>query len=117
MDRGGRAALIDPAFKAQLAEVHRRLVARRSTDMPRKVLAPIAPLFRDLEREAEVDSRPGGIACRPVTRPLPLSTWDRDTLRAVAVAYRRVRRLGKRGPTGPERCRGRLHRAAPDRAS
>ncbi len=25
---------------------------------------------------------------------LPLSTWDRDTLRAVAVAYRRLRRLG-----------------------
>ena len=30
------------------------------------------------------------------TTPLPLSTWDRDTLRAVAVAYRRVRRLGAR---------------------
>ena len=30
-----RAALIDPAFKARLAEVHRRLLARRSTDMPR----------------------------------------------------------------------------------
>ena len=30
------------------------------------------------------------------TTPLPLSTWDRDTLRAVAVAYRRVRRLGER---------------------
>ena len=27
------------------------------------------------------------------TTPLPLATWDRDTLRAVAVAYRRVRRL------------------------
>jgi len=27
---------------------------------------------------------------------LPLSTWDRETLRAVAVAYRRVRRLGER---------------------
>jgi hypothetical protein len=30
------------------------------------------------------------------TTPLPLSTWDRDTLRAVAVAYRHVRRLGER---------------------
>jgi hypothetical protein len=48
-----RAALIDPAFKARLAEVHRRLMARRSTDMPHKLLAPIAPLFRDLERDAE----------------------------------------------------------------
>ena len=26
---------------------------------------------------------------------LPLSTWDRETLREVAVAYRRVRRLGE----------------------
>jgi hypothetical protein len=30
------------------------------------------------------------------TTPLPLSTWDRDTLRAVAVAYRHHRRLGSR---------------------
>jgi hypothetical protein len=30
------------------------------------------------------------------TTPLPLSTWDRDTLRAIAVAYRRIRRLGDR---------------------
>ena len=30
------------------------------------------------------------------TTPLPLSTSDRDTLRAVALAYRRVRRLGER---------------------
>ena len=30
------------------------------------------------------------------TTPLPLSTWDRDTLRTVAVAYRRVRRLRDR---------------------
>jgi hypothetical protein len=48
-----RAALIDPAFKARLGEVHRRLEARRKTDLPRKLLAPIAPLFRDLERDAE----------------------------------------------------------------
>jgi hypothetical protein len=48
-----RAALIDPAFKARLAEVHRRLMARRSTNMPGKLLTPIAPLFRDLERDAE----------------------------------------------------------------
>src|SRR5712692_8236404 len=50
----GRAALIDPGFRARLAEVHRRLVARRRpTDLPPKMLAPISPLFRDLEREAE----------------------------------------------------------------
>jgi hypothetical protein len=49
-----RAALIDPAFRAHLAEVHRRLEERRATKEPRKILAPIAPLFRDLEREAEV---------------------------------------------------------------
>ena len=48
-----RAALIDPAFKARLAEVHRRLEARRSTDLPVKMLPPIAPFFRDLERDAE----------------------------------------------------------------
>ena len=30
------------------------------------------------------------------TTPLPLSSWDRDTLIAVAIAYRRVRRLGAR---------------------
>jgi|GEM_PF-5583618 hypothetical protein len=30
------------------------------------------------------------------TTPLPLTTWDRDTLRAVAVAYRQHRRLGAR---------------------
>jgi hypothetical protein len=48
-----RAALIDPAFKARLVEIHRRLEARRRTDIPRKMLAPLAPLFRDLERDAE----------------------------------------------------------------
>ena len=30
------------------------------------------------------------------TTPLPLSTWDRETLRAVAIAYRHHRRLGAR---------------------
>jgi hypothetical protein len=30
------------------------------------------------------------------TTPPPLSTWDRDMLRAVAVAYRRVRCIGER---------------------
>ena len=48
-----RAALIDPAFKARLVEIHRRLEARRKTDMPAKMLAPLAPLFHDLERDAE----------------------------------------------------------------
>lgn len=36
-----------------LGEVQRRLEARRKTDLSRKLLAPIAPLFRDLERDAE----------------------------------------------------------------
>ena len=35
------------------AEIHRRLEARRATDIPRKMLVPLAPLFRDLERDAE----------------------------------------------------------------
>ena len=47
-----RAALIDSAFKSRLAELHRRLEARRAT-IPRRMLAPLAPLFRDLERDAE----------------------------------------------------------------
>ncbi len=47
-----RAALVDPAFKAKVVEIHRRLEARRQTDIPRKLLAPLAPLFRDLEFEA-----------------------------------------------------------------
>ena len=48
-----RAALIDPAFMVRLAEVHRRLVARRSTSIPHKLLVPIGPLLRDLERKAD----------------------------------------------------------------
>jgi hypothetical protein len=48
-----RAAMIDPAFKARLAEIHRRLEARCKTDIPRKMPAPLAPLFRDLERDTE----------------------------------------------------------------
>lgn len=48
-----RAALIDPAFKARLAEIHRRLEVRRKTDISVKLLAPLTPLFRDLERDAE----------------------------------------------------------------
>lgn len=48
-----RAALIDPAFKAKLARVHRRLEARRLNNIPAKLLMPIGPLFRDLERQAD----------------------------------------------------------------
>ena len=44
-----RAALIDPAFKARLVQIHRRLEARRNTDLPRRMLAP---LLRELERDA-----------------------------------------------------------------
>lgn len=50
-----RAALVDPAFKAKLVEIHRRLEARRKTDIPRKLLAPLAPLFRDLEAARILD--------------------------------------------------------------
>jgi hypothetical protein len=50
-----RAALVDPSFRARLAEVHRRLDIHRTTTVPRHLLAPIAPLFRDLERDAERD--------------------------------------------------------------
>ena len=48
-----RAALIDPAFRARLSEAHRRLDVWRATKEPRTILAPIAPLFHDLERDAE----------------------------------------------------------------
>lgn len=48
-----RAARIDPKFRAKLAEVHRRLEARRKTNMPRQLLVPIGPLFCDLERRAD----------------------------------------------------------------
>jgi hypothetical protein len=48
-----RAALIDPAFKVRLAEVYRRLETPRATKERSRLLAPSAPLFRDLERDAE----------------------------------------------------------------
>ena len=48
-----RAALADPAFRARLTEVHRCLRVQRASKEPRRLLAPIAPLFRDLERDAE----------------------------------------------------------------
>ena len=48
-----RAALADPRYRARLAEVHRRLEVHRSAKLPRNLLVPIAPLFRDLERDAE----------------------------------------------------------------
>ena len=51
--RFGRAAMASPAFRAKIIEVHRRVEARRATKEPRHLLAPLAPLFRDLEREAE----------------------------------------------------------------
>ena len=48
-----RAALRDDTFKARLAEAHWRLVARQAANVPQELLAPLAPLFRDLERDAE----------------------------------------------------------------
>jgi hypothetical protein len=49
-----RAAQVDADFRARLAEAARRIEARRSMTMPRKLFLPVAPLFRDLEREARV---------------------------------------------------------------
>ena len=48
-----RAAMIDPAFRARLSEVHRRLDMWRVIKAPRTILEPIAPRLRDLERDAE----------------------------------------------------------------
>ncbi len=48
-----RAGRVDDAFRTQLAEVHRRLVEWWPSKVPPRKLAPVAPLFRDLEREAE----------------------------------------------------------------
>ena len=47
-----RAALADESFRARLAEIYRRLTVHRASTLPRKLLAPLAPLFRDLERDA-----------------------------------------------------------------
>jgi len=44
-----RAMETDPAFKARLAEVARRIVARREPAMSRLLLAPLGPLIRELE--------------------------------------------------------------------
>jgi hypothetical protein len=48
-----RAALKDSAFKATLAIVHRNIIVRRATD-PNRMLAPLKPLFRNLEHAAEM---------------------------------------------------------------
>ena len=48
-----RAALKDTAFKAMLTIVHRNIVVRRATD-PHRMLAPLKPLFRNLEQAAEM---------------------------------------------------------------
>jgi hypothetical protein len=47
-----RAALKNSAFKATLAIVHRNIVVRRAVD-PHHMLAPLKPLFRNLEQAAE----------------------------------------------------------------
>jgi len=45
-----RAMQADPVFKGQLADVARRIVARReTTTMPRHLLASLAPMYRELE--------------------------------------------------------------------
>lgn len=49
-----RAAQVDADFRARLADAARRIEARRSMTMLRKLLRPIAPMFRDLERDAAV---------------------------------------------------------------
>jgi hypothetical protein len=48
-----RAALRDATFKARVAEAHWRLVAQRARNVPRELLQPLAPLFRELEGDAE----------------------------------------------------------------
>ena len=54
------------------------------------------PLYSDMVPFAP--SKHSRYTVMPIDRntQLPLSTWDRETLRAVALAYRRVRRLGER---------------------
>jgi hypothetical protein len=47
-----RTVLKDSAFKATLAIVHRNIVMRRAID-PHHMLAPLKPLFRNLEQAAE----------------------------------------------------------------
>ena len=54
-----RAALIDPRFRARVAAVHRRLKAQYATDIRHRMLASIALVLRDLEKDAEeILSRP-----------------------------------------------------------
>ena len=47
-----RAAMINPSFMEQLVVVRRLLERRRTTD-PRRMLAAVEPLFRELELDAE----------------------------------------------------------------
>ena len=54
-----RAALIDPRFRARVVAVHRRLEAQYATDIPHRMLASIALVLSDLEKDAE------GILSRP----------------------------------------------------
>ena len=48
-----RAAQVDAGFRGRLEEAARRIEARRGMRLPRKLFVPLAPLFRELEREAE----------------------------------------------------------------
>ena len=43
------ATQADPTFKAQVAELARRIVARRNTEMPRELLASLKPFVREFE--------------------------------------------------------------------
>ena len=54
-----RAAVIDPRFRARVAAVHRRLEAQYAADIPHRMLASIALVLSDLEKDAE------GILSRP----------------------------------------------------
>ena len=47
-----RAALKDTAFKTALVTLHRNILVRRAKD-PYYMLAPLAPLFCQLEQEAK----------------------------------------------------------------
>jgi hypothetical protein len=83
------AALIDPAFKTRITEVHRRLEAQRSTKS-RGHLASLAPLLRDLEGEAEAVV--GGLWEREErVKPCSIRSQGAAALR-VAVGEPRARR-------------------------
>jgi hypothetical protein len=47
------AAMADAQYRARLAHIHGHLERRRAMPLRELKLVPIAPVFRDLERDAE----------------------------------------------------------------